>query len=91
MKDASGKSIINGREVTGFTTKGEEEEGVLETIQKWKRPTIESAAASAGAKYIAPPGPWASFAHTDGRLVTGANPQSAHVVSHDAVKAFDAL
>lgn len=92
MKDPkTEKSIISGREVTGFTTKGEEEEGVLETIKSWKKSTIESAAASAGAKYISPPGPWAAFAHTDGRLVTGANPQSALVVSEAAVQAFGSL
>lgn len=87
----TGKSIINGREVTGFTTKGEEEEGVLDTIKSWHRPTIEDAAASAGAKYIAPPGPWDSFTHTDGHLVTGANPQSAIAVTGAIIKAYDAL
>jgi D-lactate dehydratase len=45
----TGKSIIAGKKVTGFTTKGEEEEGVLDTIKSWHRPTIEAAAASAGA------------------------------------------
>lgn len=46
---ATGKSIISGKKVTGFTTKGEEEEGVLDTIKSWNRPTIEAAAADAGA------------------------------------------
>lgn len=87
----TGKSIIAGKEVTGFTTQGEEEEGVLETIVRWKRPTIEKAAAEAGATYVAPPGPWAAFAHTDGRVVTGANPASAHLTAEEAVKAFDKL
>lgn len=45
----TGKSIIAGKKVTGFTTKGEEEEGVLDTIKSWHRPTIEAAAADAGA------------------------------------------
>jgi hypothetical protein len=45
----TGKSIISGKKVTGFTTKGEEEEGVLDTIKSWNRPTIEAAAANAGA------------------------------------------
>jgi hypothetical protein len=36
--------------VTGFTTQGEEEEGVLDTIKSWDRPTIEASAASLGAK-----------------------------------------
>jgi hypothetical protein len=45
----TGKSIIAGKKVTGLTTKGEEEEDVLETIKSWHRLTIEAAAASAGA------------------------------------------
>ncbi|KAM5343598.1 hypothetical protein ACJ41O_012135 [Fusarium nematophilum] len=87
----TGKSIINGKKVTGFTTKGEEEEGVLDTIKSWNRPTIEAAAADAGATYVPPPGPWDAFAHTDGHIVTGANPASAHVTAEAAVKAFDQL
>lgn len=43
------QSVIYGRKVTGFTTKGEEEEGVLDTIKSWNRPTIEKSAADAGA------------------------------------------
>lgn len=85
------KSIIAGRKVTGFTTQGEEEEGVLETIQKWDRPTIEKSAADCGATYVAPPGPWESFTQTDERIVTGANPASAHATAEAAVKAFFAL
>ena len=87
----TGRSIISGKMVTGFTTQGEEEEGVLDTIMSWKRPTIEKAAADAGATYVAPPGPWAAFAHTDGKIVTGANPASAHVTAEEAVRAFNEL
>lgn len=43
------KPIISGKKVTGFTTRGEEEEGVLYTIKGWKRPTIEAGAKDAGA------------------------------------------
>ncbi|KAG7558207.1 hypothetical protein FFLO_02860 [Filobasidium floriforme] len=90
--DAStGKSVIAGKKVTGFTTKGEEEEGVLDTIKSWNRPTIEASAGDAGAQYVSPDGPWDSFTVTDGRLVTGANPQSAHAVTEAMIKAFDAL
>ncbi|KAI4184506.1 MAG: hypothetical protein L6R41_004684 [Letrouitia leprolyta] len=87
----TGKSIIAGKRVTGFTTKGEEEEGVLDTIKAWNRPTIEASAANLGALYVSPPGPWDSFAITDARLVTGANPASAQKTAEEAVKAFDAL
>ncbi|KAK9425327.1 putative Class I glutamine amidotransferase-like protein [Seiridium unicorne] len=44
-----GKSIISSKTETGFTTKGEEEEGVLDTIKSWQRPTIEATAVTAGA------------------------------------------
>lgn len=89
--DNSGAPIIRGRNVTGFTTKGEEEEGVLDTIKSWKRPTIEASAASLGAHYVSPPGPWDAFTQTDGRLVTGANPASATVTAEAAVEAFNKL
>jgi putative intracellular protease/amidase len=91
IKDASGKSIISGKKVTGFTTKGEEDLGHLEKIKEWDRPTIESSAASAGATYVAPSGPWDAFTVTDGRIVTGANPASAIVTAEAAVKAFENL
>ncbi|KZF26901.1 class I glutamine amidotransferase-like protein [Xylona heveae TC161] len=88
---ATGKSVIFNRRVTGFTTRGEEEENVLDTIQSWKRPTIEASAAQCGATYVSPAGPWDAFTITDGRIVTGANPASAHVTAEAAVKAFNAL
>lgn len=87
----TGKSIIAGKKVTGFTTQGEKELGALDTINSWKRPTIESSAADVGATYIAPPEPFAAFAHIDGRVVTGANPASAYVTAEEAIKAFDEL
>lgn len=83
--------IIQGKRVTGFTTKGEEEEGVLDTIKSWNRPTIEKSAADAGATYVSPPGPWDSFTVTDDRIVTGANPASAHATAVAAVEAFNNL
>lgn len=91
VKDKSGKSIISGRKVTGFTDRGEKELGALEEIKSWNRPTIESASASAGAEYVAPNGPWDAFQVTDGRLVTGVNPQSATVTAEAAVKDFESL
>lgn len=40
---------------------------------------------------ISPPGPWDAFSISDGQIVTGANPASAHVTAENAVRAFDAL
>lgn len=91
IKGSDGKSIINGKKVTGFTTQGEKEEGILDVIESWNRPTIEKSAADAGGIYVAPPGPWDSFSVTDGNVVTGANPASAEKTAEDAVAAFNRL
>ncbi|KAI7774906.1 chaperone protein hsp31 [Diaporthe eres] len=88
---STGRSVIAGNNVTGFTTKGEQEEGVLDTIKSCKRPTIEASAADSGATYVSPPGPWDAFTQTDGRTVTGAYPASAHVTAVAAVEAFKKL
>ena len=40
---------------------------------------------------IPPPSPWAAFAHTDGRIVTGANPASAQATAEAVVQAFEKL
>lgn len=91
LDKSTGNPVISRKKVTGFTTKGEEEEGVLDTNKSWNRPTIEASAKNSGAQYVSPPGPWDSFAITDGRLVTGANPASAQKTAEEAVKAFDKL
>lgn len=60
-------------------------------MQSWNKPTIEEGAAAAGATYVSPPDPWASFTVVEGRLVTGVNPQSATKTAEDAVQAFKKL
>ncbi|KAI8638864.1 class I glutamine amidotransferase-like protein [Parasitella parasitica] len=89
IKKKSGDSIISGKTVTGFTTEGEVQMNILEKIKNDKVPTIEEAAASVGAKYEAPPTPFADFARTDGRVVTGANPASARSTADAAIAAFE--
>lgn len=85
----NGKSIISGKTVTGFTTEGEVVLDILEKIKNDKVPTIEEGAAAVGATYVAPPSPFADFNKTDGRVVTGANPASAHSTAEAAIAAFD--
>lgn len=87
----TGKPIIDGKRVTGFTNAGEEEHGLLPLIKSWNRPTIEESAAESGATYVSPAGPWDSFTVTDGRVVTGANPQSAHAVTEAMIEAYNKL
>ena len=85
----TGKSIIAGKQVTGFTTLGEEQLDLLDIIKKSGCETIEESAASVGAKYISPEHPFDDFIIAQGRLVTGANPASAKSTAAAAIAAFE--
>lgn len=87
----TGQSIIAGKAVTGFTTEGEIVLKILDKIQQDKVPTIEEGAAAVEAKYLSPLRPFDDYSITDGRVVTGANPASAHSTAERAVDAFDSL
>ncbi|KAJ2892322.1 plasma membrane heat shock protein [Coemansia aciculifera] len=91
MDRATGKSVANGRSVTGFTDGGEEQLGLMDAIKKYNLVPISEGAAKAGAVYKIPENPFDDFTITDGRLVTGTNPASAHSTAVKAVQAFDAL
>ncbi|KAJ1754136.1 plasma membrane heat shock protein [Coemansia sp. RSA 2523] len=92
IKDqATGKSIINGRTVTGFTDKGEVELNLMDKIKELGLVPITQGAVQAGATYKEPEGAFDVFTVVDGRLVTGANPPSAHATAVKAVEAFDKL
>jgi D-lactate dehydratase len=90
IKDAkTGKSIIDGKDVTGFSTEGDKLAGVLERIHGDGVDTTEESAVKAGAHYVAPPVPFDAFSITSGRIVTGANPASAHITVLAAIEAFE--
>lgn len=87
----TGKSIIHGLDLTGFSTEADKMAGVLEKIHEDGVMTTEESAVSAGGRYVAPPAPFDDFVVTSGRLVTGANPFSARSTATAAIKAFEAL
>jgi putative intracellular protease/amidase len=90
VKDTeTGLSIIAGKEVTGFSTRGDEMAGVLDRIHADGARTTEESANLAGAIYLAPPEPFGPYSVTAGRIVTGANPASAHITAVAAVEAFE--
>jgi len=87
----TGKSIIEGKTVTGFTVEGEV---VLEVLDKLKSDGVAlvvDAVTKAGADYSSPMHPFDDYSITGGRLITGANPASARSGAQRALKAFDAL
>ena len=77
IKDAeTGQSVIAGKEVTGFSTEGDELAGVLNRIHSDGVKTTEESVRMAGANYVAPHPPFDAFMVASGRVVTGAKPAS---------------
>ena len=87
----TGKSIIEGKTVTGFTIEGEIVLKVWEKLKADKVPPVVDAVTKAGADYSSPMHPFDDYSITVGRLITGANPASARSAAERALKAFDDL
>jgi D-lactate dehydratase len=88
---ATGRSIIDGKTVTGFTVEGEVVLDVFEKLTGDGVAMVVDGVTKAGADYSSPMQPFDDYSITGGRLVTGANPASAHSTAQRAVKAFEAL
>lgn len=82
------KPIIQGKSITGFTDIGEVILHVDQVMKQKGVLSVEDVAKKEGAKYLAPIGPWDDYSVTDGRIVTGVNPASAHST---AVRSINAL
>lgn len=90
MKDtATGKPLIEGKSITGFTDQGEKDMGVMDFLEKNNHITIESMAKRLNANYSPPPSPWADYSITDGRIVTGVNPASATSTAQKAIQVLN--
>jgi D-lactate dehydratase len=87
----TGKSIIDGKTVTGFTVKGEIVLKVLDKLTADGVAPVVEAVSKVGADYSSPMHPFDDYSITTGRLITGANPASARSAAQRVVKAFDAL
>jgi putative intracellular protease/amidase len=77
-----GKPFVSGRKVTGFTNTEEAAVGLTDVVPF----LVEDMLTDNGATFVRSDD-WASFATTDGKLVTGQNPAS----SEAAAKALLAL
>lgn len=85
---ATGKPLIEGKSITGFTDIGEiilKVDGLMKENQLL---SIEDIAKNYGAKYLSPIGPWDDYTVADGKLVTGVNPASAGSTAKRALTAL---
>lgn len=81
------KPFFSGKKATGFTDIGEEQAGADDAMKKFKLDTIKTMVERDNGTYIEPAGPWDDFTVTDGKFVTGVNPQSATSTAEKAIAA----
>jgi putative intracellular protease/amidase len=91
IDSATGKSIIEGKTVTGFTIEGEIVLKVLDKLTSDGVIPVADAVNKVGADYSSPMHPFDDYSITAGRVISGANPASARSAAERAVKAFDGL
>ena len=87
----SGKSLIAGKTVTGFTTEGEMVLNLLGRLKADGVSTVLEAVSKVGADYSSPMSAFDDYSVTSGRIITGTNPASARSTAERCVRAFDGL
>src|SRR5262244_1786159 len=87
----TGKSIVHGRTVTGFTIEGELIFRILDKLRADGVVPVVEAVTAAGAFYSGSVGAFDDYSITSGRVVTGTNPASGRSAAERGVKLFDNL
>ena len=87
----TGKSIIEGKTVTGFTIEGELIFNILGKMREDKVVPIVEAVTAAGAYYSSSMNAFDDYSITSGRVVTGTNPQSGRSTADRIVRLFDSM
>ena len=82
-KGANGKSLVSGKNVTGFTNPEEDGVGLTQIVPF----LVEDMLKVNGGLYHKG-ADWASFVVTDGKLVTGQNPASSEEAAQKLLKLF---
>ena len=85
----TGKSIVDGRTVTGFTIEGELVFNILGKMRHDKVVPIVEAVTAAGGYYSTSMNAFDDYSVTSGRLVTGTNPESGRSTTERIVRLFD--
>jgi D-lactate dehydratase len=85
----TGKSIVEGRTVTGFTIEGELVFNILEKLRQDKVVPVVEAVTAAGGFYSTSMNAFDDYSVTSGRLVTGTNPESGRSTAERIVRLFD--
>ena len=85
----TGKSIVDGKTVTGFTIEGELVFNILGRMRKDKVVPVVEAVTAAGGYYSTSMSAFDDYSITSGRLVSGTNPESGRSTAERIVRLFD--
>jgi D-lactate dehydratase len=87
----TGKTILEGKTVTGFTIEGELIFNILDKMRADKVVPIVEAVTAVGAYYSTSMNAFDDYSITSGRVVTGTNPQSGRSTAERIVRLFDSM
>jgi len=89
---SNGSSLLQGKQVTGFSVKGEEAMKIMDWMRQNNLKTMQEVVVGAGGVWTEhESNPMAEYVITSGRLVTGMNPASAAKVAQDMLKLIPAI
>ncbi|KAJ0131130.1 Glyoxalase 3 [Colletotrichum tanaceti] len=83
-KTADGEYLVKGKTVTGFSNTEEDQAGYTAEMNF----LLEERLKQNGGNYVLADAPWGEKVVTDGLVITGQNPASAHAVGKAIVKAL---
>lgn len=87
LKDATGKSLYNGKKITGFPDKFENKKGEYYKTFPF---AIDQAVKNNGGNFVYSDEGWDSFTIVDGRFVTGQDPSSVSKIAHEVITLIEA-
>lgn len=87
VKLPDGTHLLKGKEVTGFSN---EEEDQVQLSKFMPFPLETKLGEVSGGKYVKAPEAWGVKVVVSGNVITGQNPQSAHKIGEEIVKALKA-
>jgi putative intracellular protease/amidase len=87
----TGKSIVEGKTITGFTIEGELIFNILDRMRVDKVVPIVEAVTAAGGFYSTSMSAFDDYSVTSGRVVTGTNPESGRSTAERIVRVFDSM
>ncbi len=85
----TGRSIIAGKTVTGFTTEGGDGLNILAKLKSDGVFDGSRSCSKVGADYSSPMSAFDDYSVSAGRIINGTNPASARSAAERAVRAFD--